>query len=221
MIAGTLIALAGGYYEWRASQTAKADEARIKGLREREDAENREKEKRTKEEKERREAAISAKAGSLKPTESLEYVSYGSNISMGCEGAGIVFLKDGCRNPDGPDVIFEDGALQVSATIRDRNFEVIGKIEKNEWSRVPDRGDRNYSDTAFEVIGPDDEVVLQVVNWGAVEVRMLTYIAPGVMRGISDEAGIVSGTEDHVRSKVKLKRMFKYPSQLHLGELVE
>jgi len=124
----------------------------------------------------------------------------------------------------------EGGQVKVSTKIRDRNGQVIAEIMKNEWKVNPNNSwDRNYSKNALEVRDPTDDVVLQVrLVEDRVQFQAKLYDATG--RGIGfgkalgakGLGGIIEMTgPNHPELTLKINPIFKYPSDLHLGEFAQ
>jgi hypothetical protein len=131
----------------------------------------------------------------------------------------------------GQDITVEhiDGAVKVSTTLRSRTDHLLVELIRNEWkvSPPPATWDRNYSDDALEVKGPDGNIVLQIKalpdhiqlqgEWwnedGTVGMRLVgNKGAPGIMLQL---------IPTDLRSDLTIKPMFKYPGDQHLGELVD
>lgn len=120
----------------------------------------------------------------------------------------------------------------MSTQIKDQKGSLIAELIKNEWKIAPppQTWDRNYSKDALEVINPKGDVVLQVRalddrvqiqgEWWADAVRgtrivksqdtknpggLMIFFGPKHPLGIPGDDQIV--------------RMFRYPSELHFGEL--
>ena len=123
----------------------------------------------------------------------------------------------------------EDGQIKVSTKIRDKTGHLVAEILRNEWKVNPDKSwDRNYSKDALEVRDPTGDVVLQVrLMSDRVQFQAKLYDSAG--RGIgfgkakSKEGwgGVIELTGSmHPNLELKIQPIFKYPSELHLGQLV-
>jgi hypothetical protein len=121
-------------------------------------------------------------------------------------------------------ITLKDLSFLVSVDMRNTDGEIIAKIVENQWA-VNDNHviayDRNYNSYAFEVISSDLVPVIQVVfkpqnkmylggfffspNWTVLLLPNNTSIINPSLTGLNKS----------------LPRIFKYPSQEHLGEMVE
>jgi hypothetical protein len=128
-----------------------------------------------------------------------------------------------------------EGKFRISTQLANESGNWVAEIIRNEWRVAPPPGtwDRNYSDDSLEVINVQGRVVLQVKvlpdriqlqgvwpaspEWKAAGAR---YI--GIRQNPTNPAEAqfnVLGA-DHVPDSEwpTISRMFKYPSDLHLGE---
>ncbi len=127
-----------------------------------------------------------------------------------------------------------DGKLSVSARICGRDG-LIAEINDNEWKVNPSKSwDRNYSSNAFEVQNADGEIVFQVKiekdsNFGGLGVahfQGIFFDSDGNGIGFT-EVGKAKGAffsflpANSGRPLPQIKPLFKYPSELHLGDLSE
>lgn len=135
---------------------------------------------------------------------------------------------------DGSKLIIEviDGELKVSADIIDVSGDLVASLVRNEWSvaRSPTTWDRNYTTDALEVKNAQGRVVLQIRVlpdrirlqgewWGrdGKGVRMLKAPTSSGIRGMFIKLGRDTfGEQRHP----EIAPMFRYPSALHLGELL-
>ena len=124
----------------------------------------------------------------------------------------------------------ENGILKVSTKIRDKKGNIVAEIIQNEWKVNPHNSwDRNYSKDALEVKDPSGDIVLQVkLVADRVQFQAKLYdstgrgIAFGKMRGPEGWGGAIELTgPNRPKLTIKIKPIFKYPSQLHLGEFEE
>lgn len=131
--------------------------------------------------------------------------------------------------------IFKDNSLKiklienkinVSAKICDSDGELIVQIENNEWkTRVPPSiFDRNYSDNAFEVKDKYGDIVLQInFTKKHLQFQGIFYDRKGngyFMIGLASVGAILGGLKNKEKPEYKIKPLFKYPSDLHFGELI-
>jgi hypothetical protein len=114
----------------------------------------------------------------------------------------------------------------VSTIIRDRSGAVVAEIVRNEWKvNSGNVWDRNYSRNALEVRGPTGDVVLQVrLVKDRVQLQAKIYTSEGLGMALVKVPGR-GGAIEYGRPNQPLESIispiFKYPSDLHLGELVD
>ena len=103
------------------------------------------------------------------------------------------------------------------------------ELDKNRWEITDEAGDRNFTDTAFEVKDKADHVVLQVWLSGSkagpiVHVQGEWWTTEGRGLRVTEEAdgGFVSFPTTNSQQYLEhlIKPMFRYPSRDHLGELL-
>lgn len=125
-------------------------------------------------------------------------------------------------------VVRDAGRVKVSTTIYDSRGTLVAELANNEW-RVNKNAsfDRNFTNDALEVKDSSGEIILQVQ---LVEDRIQLqgkFYGPngeGVAIGKgADASGNPSGMMEitgpkHPRLVSKIAPMFRYPSDLHLGE---
>lgn len=151
--------------------------------------------------------------------------------------SGAIFIYEG---PEGASLfsIFEDNSLtiwtetsqiKISTILKNRKGEVIAQLQANEWIIKKEKAfDRNFTADALEVIDETGDVVLQVrVKEDRIQFQGKFYDSTG--RGVAfgkvcGPQGVGGGIEftrpDHPQLKLKIEPIFKYPSELHLGELL-
>lgn len=125
------------------------------------------------------------------------------------------------------------GQLSVSTTIRNKEGKVIAILNRNEW-KINEKTtfDRNYCSDALEVIDNYGEVVLQIVLEGdVVQFQGKFYDNEGYGMAFSEpdkNDGSVASIEFYSPKEANyqglqtlINPIFKYPSSLHLGELIE
>lgn len=123
----------------------------------------------------------------------------------------------------------EDGQLNVSVTVRDNIGEVIAILSRNEWrvNHPAKAMDRNYTKDMLEVIDHRNSVVLQIrLLDDRVQMNGIFYGSNG--KGVAvfphprNGAGsFVMLDKENQPDPNTLKPLFKYPSDLHLGEFVD
>jgi hypothetical protein len=145
-------------------------------------------------------------------------------------------------------ILISDGKLFVSMTFRDGDGKVVAEIINNEWKIKPsaDFWDRNFNDTALEIVGANGDVIVQVVATG------FGVSFQGLLRDTEGNGLLVSarsqthnykdftpkerqqGSTDWARAarfefigkdqwsnsnpRPRIEKIFKYPSELHLSE---
>lgn len=114
------------------------------------------------------------------------------------------------------DIKMVEGRLHLSTTVRDQNKNLIVEISDNHWivsSSTAVSWDKNYTDDSLEVKDGHGRVVLQV------------KLLPSVVQLQTEwdwDLGTKSGgifEDGKYDAKNGIKPMFKYPSELHWGEL--
>lgn len=126
-----------------------------------------------------------------------------------------------------------EGKLNISARIRSRDG-LVAEINNNEWkvSPTPKTWDRNYSSNALEVQNADEEIVFQIKikkGNGGLDVAHFQGIffdsdGNGIGYTVSDisDGAIFSYSPANSGNQLPvIKPLFKYPSELHLGEMVD
>lgn len=125
-------------------------------------------------------------------------------------------------------ILIEDGQVKVSTLVRDRNGRLVAELLKNEWKiNSNNTFDRNYSKDALEVKDESGDIVLQVrLVEDRVQLQGIFYdptgrgVALGKVVGPKGIGGGIERTEpNHPYITMRIQPIFKYPSDLHLGEL--
>ncbi len=181
-------------------------------------------------------------AGILKPHVEQIFSANGNvatrNIELGGD-SGSIFSFEGVSDNKpvmqffgryNLDVKVVDGKIKVSTEVGTTNGELIAQIIQNEWmvSR-PNSFDRNYNDDSLEVKDSRGKIVLQVRvlsdrmqiqgEWWddhSFGIRIVKSDDP-VRKGALFIPLGPNGNNKY--SNVEIKPMFRYPSDLHLGEL--
>ena len=186
-----------------------------------------------------KEETTKATVGRLQPTEIKKIIDIKHNIypkfEFGDSGAILIFA-----GPQGSPIFkFADdnnlivsvvnGNISVSATIKDKQGSIVAEVIDNEWKINPKNSwDRNYSSNALEVKNASGEVVLQIkLVEDRIQFQGKLYdsngrgIAFGKMLGQDGWGGGIEMTgQNHPNLEMKINPIFKYPSELHLGEFV-
>lgn len=136
----------------------------------------------------------------------------------------------------------KDGKLKVNTRLLDPEGHVIASLIENEWkvNRPTYAYDRNFNDTSLEVKDHFDNVVFQIdISKNNIFLRgvfnrpdslvasVFTY-APTSIRDTSALGAVVLfNKKDYKRfysnpnSPIRIKPIFKYPSNLHKGERID
>ena len=126
-----------------------------------------------------------------------------------------------------------NGNLQVSASIRDSNGNLITQIVNNTWKTVNPNyqlifWDRNYNSYAFEVITSNYVPIIQVAMIGPNEIQFdgLLYTTEGFVRiapmsngGASISYYPKNMTIDEVNEGLNIPLLFKYPALTNSSNL--
>jgi hypothetical protein len=128
-----------------------------------------------------------------------------------------------------------DGEIKVSIKILNRQGNVVAEIVRNEWkvAQAPTAWDRNYNRDSLEVKDNTGQIVLQVrVSGDCVKLQAKPFRRNGERAYIMQSNGIrrpkdyallmfKKPTEsDDCDPNLIIQPIFRYPSELHLGELV-
>ncbi len=125
-----------------------------------------------------------------------------------------------------------EGNLLVSAKLTAEDGMMIAELVDNEWKvgSPPRVWDRNYSKDALEVRNDKGEVVLQVellpdqirflgIFWDGKGKGIGFFEAPKQYQGVTYEGGaMIQFCPPGHHFDLSIRPMFKYPSNLHLGE---
>jgi hypothetical protein len=132
----------------------------------------------------------------------------------------------------GVEIRVQAGQIKVSTAIRDRHGNIVADIVDNEWRVNPNNVfDRNYSDNALEVKDNAGNVILQMeLIDDVVHFQGVVYDSKRGLSALFAEAeqnpalkgreGIWEYQKPGDDFKTRIKPLFKYPSDLHLGERV-
>jgi hypothetical protein len=121
------------------------------------------------------------------------------------------------------------GRAYISTRVRDEHGNIIAELIKNEWkiNPPPATWDRNYRNDALEVIDTRGDVKLQIrILPGIVQIQGEWWLTMNknlrqrlVWAEAPDGGGAVLSFCDPEQACTKIRKMFKYPSDKHLGEL--
>jgi hypothetical protein len=122
----------------------------------------------------------------------------------------------------------DNGRIKVSTNIRDKNGALVAELIRNEWKVSPSAWDKNYNDDALEVRNAEGRVVLQVRvtdhsiqlqgEWRDEHGQGIRLVkCANRQTGAIDGCILILGAVDSPDQQIE--PIFKYPSQLHPGEL--
>lgn len=120
------------------------------------------------------------------------------------------------------------GHVKVSTKIFNSNGSLVAELYRNEWKVAPPPStwDRNYSDNALEVRDSSGEVVLQVaaVN-DRIRLQAIWWIGKDsaielASTGKGKGAALITRPPNSNQKLISIQKIFAYPSELHLGEIV-
>ncbi len=118
-----------------------------------------------------------------------------------------------------------EGQTKVSVQIKSRQNGIVAELVDNEWKANPEAVfDRNYNRDALEVRDKYGDVVLQLkVLLDKVQIQFKSYGATGeavaFVKAPSGNGFLILQNPKDVE-EAEIKPMFRYPSELHLGELL-
>lgn len=128
-------------------------------------------------------------------------------------------------------IVRESGQVKLSTIIRDQNGRAVAELMRNEWKVNPHNSrDRNYAADTLEVKDPAGDVVLQVRALpNRIQLQAKFYDASGrgvgfgKIRGPDGQwgGGIELTGSAHPQLTLRIPPLFKYPSDRHLGELID
>lgn len=114
------------------------------------------------------------------------------------------------------------GRILVSVVQRDKLGNIAAELIQNEW-RVNTSGawQRNYSENALEVKDPLGDVVFQIRLVGnRAKLQAKLYDREGRIFREGPRGGAFElGQPPTLRDRYVIEPLFRYPSELHLGEL--
>lgn len=116
--------------------------------------------------------------------------------------------------------------IKVSIAINDKSGKLVAELIDSEWKIRPnDLWDRNYSENALEIKDNSGDVIFQVIlTENKVQLQGKFYDSKGKGWAIYGDKGgggnITPIGADSPFPDVKIKPLFKYPSDLHLGEFI-
>jgi hypothetical protein len=180
------------------------------------------------------EAEKTATTGRLDPTER----GQGEREVTLIFGSNTVYMPWIGRNPfKALDVYFsswndfemwfsESGELQISAVFRSPDQKVVAQMIANEWELNPNNYfKRNYNDTCLEVINEYNVPQLQIIirSGDVVLLRGIVPATEGKFWMLDSVGALLDSVSDLATTSksLKLKPLFKYPAESHLGELAD
>ncbi len=115
----------------------------------------------------------------------------------------------------------------MSILINDKRGKLVGELIDSEWKIKPnDLWDRNYSKNALEIKDDTGDIIFQVILIdNKVQLQGKFYNSTGNGWGIFGKKGgrgnITPLGPNSPFPDVKIEPIFKYPSDLHLGERID
>jgi hypothetical protein len=111
--------------------------------------------------------------------------------------------------------ILRNGKVLITAHIFAGPRGQPAEIEENTFKLVDPSWDRNYDETAFEIVNENNNPVLQVIYKTQHDVAVY-----GIFKGSARDVFYVTpnGMFINSLSPIQLKRLFKYPSRKYLGQ---
>jgi hypothetical protein len=174
-----------------------------------------------------------AMSGTLKPEPTVLFSSESSShtaLEIGDSGARLDWhgQQGSPAIRIGEDVLtverLANGNVAVTTTVRDPSGKIIAEIVRNDWKLRPSLlWDRNFNASAVEVRGETGEVILQVRALpDRIQLQGIWHSATGrffelVRSPDPNHAGGLAILRPEQR--VRIKPLFRYPSDQHLGEL--
>lgn len=130
----------------------------------------------------------------------------------------------------------EQGKIKVSMKIMGKDGS-LGMIRDNEWAVNTGPYYRNYNDSALEILDKNEHVVFWVHLLGdRVQMKGILLNETGYGIAFGDESdfgrdpenegwpglnGVIVNIDNYSESDLKIKPVFVYPSETHLGELAK
>lgn len=123
-------------------------------------------------------------------------------------------------------IIMDNDQVKISAIIRNKDGIALAELVNNEWKvNKNNTFDRNYSKDALEVKDNSGDIVLQVkILNDRIQFQGKFYDrnGNGVALGRVEGGGIIEWTGiGHPQLELKIKPIFQYPSDNHLGEFCD
>lgn len=118
----------------------------------------------------------------------------------------------------------ENGQLKVSSLVRNPHGDVVAELIENEWKINPQKiFERNYTKDALEVRDQGGDVVLQIrLVEDRIQLQFKAYDSDGgavVLAKNPHGPDAILSTQPEEARNLHIEPIFKYPSDLHLGEL--
>lgn len=153
------------------------------------------------------------------------------------DSSGIMFHWDGADGQPMFDLHDSRLAIErygkrilISTLVRDRKGNIVAELIRNEWKVSQSAYDRNYNKDSLEVLNSEGDVVLQVRvlpdriqiqgEWHGADGHATRFeAAPPALGGAMRV--IITPTSPPELRRNTIQRMFRYPSDLHFGELAK
>ena len=161
----------------------------------------------------------------LKSESDAQVITYkfGSNVTLYGSQNQIIYGRNGAMWPGNCDKELlsskiENNEFKISASLYDKDDNIVVKIESNEWTVNPKyMWDKNFDSNAFEVIDDKGNVEMQIEKNGTVVMVRGDFYCNG-HRDIIDDNGIFGAkTSD----KSMIRPLFRYPSLDHPSERIK
>ncbi|MBA4121973.1 MAG: hypothetical protein H0X72_05880 [Acidobacteria bacterium] len=184
--------------------------------------------------KEKEKVAREASTGVLKPEQNIIFPpqlnsSSESLLEFGSSGTILAFAQAGevikFANDNALKLSTDTKGIKVSIAIKNKSGKLVAELIENEWKiKHNDLWDRNYSQNALEVKDNAGDIIFQVrLIENRVQLQAKIYDSNGRGIGIhgDKEGGYLELTgTNRPTLDFKIEPIFKYPSDLHLGEFV-
>ena len=157
-------------------------------------------------------------------------------LEFGDSGAILIFAGESGQPifkffRDSHLIVERDGnRMLVSTSLFDSSGTIVARLDRNEWQvNANSSFDRNYLEHALEVMDGQGDIALQVrLVEDRIQLQGKFYGPGGAGIGFgvgTDAAGNRGGaiemtSANNPRLKMKIEPIFKYPSDLHFGELI-
>jgi hypothetical protein len=121
----------------------------------------------------------------------------------------------------------EDKKLLIDADLKNDEGRLIARIERNEWTiKSNEVFDKNFDDNAIEILDSYGDIVFQVdlVDRNHILLRGIfygndsTFVLLNELNGAPFISVFSIKDKEEILKKLPFKSLFKFPSNLHMGE---